>query len=219
MQRQRRIDIQLYKEVAVEKKRREINLVYEWKLNFWPFFPLLHTERFYLTTLFQKRLLKQGKNYSDDSQTMQFASSRSLLSLHRLFSVSSKTYCKNYEHIHSQTWKANNLLFVWNANNLSLQVKLGPEIPFSLILKVVLIKWDNVCPNLYRQYKIQTADCCWALFSPCKWQRDNNSPIVFLTPPPLKTMVCSLHFVLSTNLYIKDHQDMNIFLFFSFSNY
>ena len=29
MQRQRRIDIQLYKEVAVEKKRREINLVYE----------------------------------------------------------------------------------------------------------------------------------------------------------------------------------------------
>ena len=27
MQRQRRIDIQLYKEVAVEKKRREINLV------------------------------------------------------------------------------------------------------------------------------------------------------------------------------------------------
>ena len=151
---------------------------------------------------------------------MQFASSRSLLSLHRLFSVSSKTYCKNYEHIHSQTWKANNLLFVWNANNLSRQVKLGPEIPFSLILKVVLIKWDNVCPNLYRQYKIQTADCCWALFSPCKWQRDNNSPIVFLTPPPpLKTMVCSLHFVLSTNLYIKDHQDMNIFLFFSFPNY
>ena len=37
MQRQRRIDIQLYKEVAVEKKRREINLVYGWKLNFWPF--------------------------------------------------------------------------------------------------------------------------------------------------------------------------------------
>ena len=32
-------------------------------------------------------------------------------------------------------------------------------------------------------------------------------------------MVCSLHFVLSTNLYIKDHQDMNIFLFFSFFNY
>ena len=28
MQRQRRIDIQLDKEVAVEKKRREINLVY-----------------------------------------------------------------------------------------------------------------------------------------------------------------------------------------------
>ena len=28
MQRQRRIDIQPYKEVAVEKKRREIDLVY-----------------------------------------------------------------------------------------------------------------------------------------------------------------------------------------------
>ena len=145
---------------------------------------------------------------------MQFASSRSLLSLHRLFSVSSKTYCKNYEHIHSQTWKANNLLFVWNANNLSLQVKLGPEIPFSLILKVVLIKWHNVCPNLYRQYKMQNADCCRALFSPCKWQHGNNSPFGFFNP--LKTMVCCLHFVLSTNLYIKDHQEMNIFLFFLF---
>ena len=44
---------------------------------------------------------------------------------------SSKTYCKSLEHIQSQTWKANNLLFVWNANNLSIQVKLGPEIPFS----------------------------------------------------------------------------------------
>ena len=60
----------------------------------------------------EKRLLKQGKSYSDDSQTMQFASSRSFLSLHRLFSISSKTYCKNYERIHSQTWEANNLLFV-----------------------------------------------------------------------------------------------------------
>ena len=27
-------------------------------------------------------------------------------------------------------------------------------------------------------------------------------------------MVCSLHFVLSTNLYMKDQQDMNIFIFF-----
>ena len=26
--------------------------------------------------------------------------------------------------------------------------------------------------------------------------------------------VCSLHFVLSTNLYIKDQQDMDIFIFF-----
>ena len=146
----------------------------------------------------EKRLLKQGKSYSDDSQTMQFASSRSLLSLHRLFSVSSKTYCKKYEHIHSQTWKANNLLFVWNANNLSLQVKLGPEIPFSLILKVVLINWHNLCPNLYRQCKMQTADCSRAFFSPCKWQRDNNSPIVFLTPPPpenngLQSAFCTVH--------------------------
>ena len=58
MQRQRRIDIQLYKEVTVEKKRREINLVYGWKLNFWPFFPPLHTERDYLTMLFQKKVIK-----------------------------------------------------------------------------------------------------------------------------------------------------------------
>ena len=150
---------------------------------------------------------------------MQFASSRSLLSLHRLFSVSSKTYCKNYEHIHSQTWKANNLLFVWNANNLSRQVKLGPEIPFSLILKVVLIKWQNVCPNLYRQYKMQTADCCRALTFHHANDVTTIVPLFFNPPPPLKTMVCSLHFVLSTNLYIKDHQDMNIFLFFSFFNY
>ena len=78
----------------------------------------------------------------------------SLLSLRRLFSVSSKTYCKNYEHIHSQTWKAKNLLFVWNANDLSIQVKLVAKILFSLILKAVLIKWHNVCPNLYDQYKI-----------------------------------------------------------------
>ena len=82
------------------------------KITFLTFFPFLHTERDYLTTISKTRLLKQGKSYSDDSQTMQFASSRSLLSLHRLFSVSSNTYCKNYEHIHSQTWKANNLLFV-----------------------------------------------------------------------------------------------------------
>ena len=27
--------------------------------------------------------------------------------------------------------------------------------------------------------------------------------------------VCSLHFVLSTNLYMKDQQDMNIFIFFN----
>ena len=27
-------------------------------------------------------------------------------------------------------------------------------------------------------------------------------------------MVCSLHFVLSTNLYMKDQLDMNIFIFF-----
>ena len=58
MQRQRRIDIQLYKEVAVEKKRRQINLVYGWKLHFWPFFSPLHTERDYLTTLFQKKVIK-----------------------------------------------------------------------------------------------------------------------------------------------------------------
>ena len=49
------------------------------------------------------------------------------------------------------------------------------------------------------------------------WQCENNSPIVFFNT--LKTMVCSLHFVLFTNLYIKDHLDMNIFLFFSFFNY
>ena len=30
--------------------------------------------------------------------------------------------------------------------------------------------------------------------------------------------VCSLHFVLSTNLYIKDQQDMDIFIFFFFLN-
>ena len=48
---------------------------------------------------------------------------------------------------------------------------------------------------------------------------DNVRTIVPLFFNPLKTRVCSLHFVLSTNLYIKDHQDMNIFLFFSFSNY
>ena len=87
MQRQRRIDIQLYKEVAVEKKRREINLVYGWKLNFWPFFRRLHT-------ISKKRLLKQGKSYSDDSQTMQFASSRSLLSLHKQFSIRPKLTVK-----------------------------------------------------------------------------------------------------------------------------
>ena len=141
MQRQRGIDIQLYKEVAVEKKRREINLVYGWKIKFLTLFPYFaYIERLSDNAFPKKKLLKQGKSYSDDSQTMQFASSRSLLSLHRLFSVSSKTYCKNDEHIHSQTWKANNLLFVWSANNLSIQVELGPEIPFSLILKVVLIK-------------------------------------------------------------------------------
>ena len=71
MQRQRRIDIQPYKEVAVEKKRRQINLVYGWKLNFWPFFPLLHTERDYLTTLFQKKVIKTRQKlrwwFSDDA--------------------------------------------------------------------------------------------------------------------------------------------------------
>ena len=71
MQRQRRIDIQLYKEVAVEKKRREINLVYIWKLNFWPFFPPLHTERDYLATLFQKKVIKTRQKllwwFSDDA--------------------------------------------------------------------------------------------------------------------------------------------------------
>ena len=140
----------------------------------------------------RKGLLKQGKSYSDDSQTMQFASSCSLLSLHKQFSASSKTYCKNYQHS-SQTWKANNLLLVWNADNLSIQAKLGPEIPFSLILKVVLIKWHNVGPNLYRQYKMRTADCCRALFSPWKWQRENSPPTVFLTPWKQSSAVCILY--------------------------
>ena len=42
----------------------------------------------------EKRLLKQGKSYSDDSQTMQFASSRSLLSLHKQFSIRPKLTVK-----------------------------------------------------------------------------------------------------------------------------
>ena len=35
-----------------------------------------------------------------------------------------------------------------NANNLSIEVKLAPEIQFYLNLKTVLIKWHNVCPNI-----------------------------------------------------------------------
>ena len=83
------------------------------KIQFLTLFPLFaYREGLSDNAFSKKRLLKQGKSYSDDSQTMQFASSRSFLSLHRLFSISSKTYCKNYERIHSQTWEANNLLFV-----------------------------------------------------------------------------------------------------------
>ena len=123
-------------------------------------------------------------------------------------------YCKNYEHNHSQTWKANNLLFVWNANNLSIQVKLVPEIPFSLILKAVLIKWHNVCPSLYGQYKMLTADCSRLLFSPCKWDVTTIVPLFSNPENNGLQLVFSLHFALSTNLYIKDQQDMNIFIFF-----
>ena len=43
----------------------------------------------------RKGLLKQGKSYSDDSQTMQFASSRSLLSLHKQFSIRPKLTVKS----------------------------------------------------------------------------------------------------------------------------
>ena len=182
------------------------------KIKFLTLFPsFAYRERLSDNAFPKKRLLKQGKSYSDDSQTMQFASSRSLLSLHRIFSVSSTTYCKNFEHIHSQTWKANNLLFVWNANNLFIQVKLGPEIPFSLILKVVLIKWHNVCPIYTVNTKCRLQTAAEHCFHPAN---DNVRIIVPLFFNPLKTMVCSLHFVLSTNLYIKDHKDMNIFLFF-----
>ena len=65
--------------------------------------------------------------FSDDAIRQQ---SLALVSAQAI-QYSSKTYFKSLEHIQSQTWKANNLLFVWNANNLSIQVKLGPEIPFS----------------------------------------------------------------------------------------
>ena len=40
----------------------------------------------------KKGLLKYSKSHSNDSQTVQLASGQSLLSLRRLFSVSSKTY-------------------------------------------------------------------------------------------------------------------------------
>ena len=42
-----------------------------------------------------------------------------------------------------------------------------------------LMRYQVHC--LIGQYKMRTADCCRLLFSPCKWERDNNSP----------TMVCS----------------------------
>ena len=38
-------------------------------------------------------LFKEGKSHPNNSHTVQFASGHSLLSLRRLFSVSSKTYC------------------------------------------------------------------------------------------------------------------------------
>ena len=42
----------------------------------------------------------------------------------------------------------------------------------------------------------------------------NENVTTIITPKMLFILsVCSLHFVLSTNLYIKDKQDMNIFLF------
>ena len=71
--------------------------------------------------------------------------------------------------------RQNVLLFLGNANNLSIQVKLVPEIPCYLNLKAVLFKWHNVCANI----NTNTADCsqCKMLFSPCKWERDYNSPI------------------------------------------
>ena len=81
----------------------------------------------------------------------------SLLSLCRLFSVSSKTYCKNYEHIHSQTWivwKAKNLLFVWkkkkkkkNGNeNVTTIVPLFSNPGSAFCLHAVCILY---CPPIY----------------------------------------------------------------------
>ena len=56
-------------------------------------FVCLQAWKDYLATLFLKRVIKISKSHSSDSQTVQFASGHSLLSLRRLFSVSSKTYC------------------------------------------------------------------------------------------------------------------------------
>ena len=71
MQRQRRIDIQLDKEVAVEKKRREINLVYGWKLHFWPFFPLFAYREGLSDNDFQNKVIKTRQKllwwFSDDA--------------------------------------------------------------------------------------------------------------------------------------------------------
>ena len=43
----------------------------------------------------------------------------------------------------------------------------------SLITDKSRVDWNN------SQYKMQMADCCRPLFSPCKWEHDNYSTIVF----------------------------------------
>ena len=65
------------------------------KIRFRALFPLFAGMEGLSGNAFPKKgLLKYGKSHSNDSQTVQFASGHSLLSLRRLFSVSSKTaYC------------------------------------------------------------------------------------------------------------------------------
>ena len=158
-----------------------------------PFPSFAYSEGLSDNTFPKKKVIKTRQkllwSFSDDAIRQQ---SLAVVSAQAI-QYTSKTYCKNLEHIQSQTWKANNLLFVWNSNNLSIQVKLGPEIPFSLILRTVLMKWHNVCPNLYRQYKMQTVDCCKPQFYHAN---DNVTTIVPLFSNPennsLQSAVCTL---------------------------
>ena len=168
MQRQRRIDIQLYKEVAVEKKRREINLVYGWKLNFWPFFRRLHT-------ISEKRLLKQGKSYSDDSQTMQFASSR-WYSVYRPKLTVKPVIIFIPKHGRQTIYSLYKTLKIYP---YKLNSALKSHFPFQMNNNN-----NNNNNNLYSaiQLPIHSARQC-----------ENNSPIVFLTPWKQWSAVCILY--------------------------